>query len=199
MIQSDIFDSSDMNIKKVADIALKFTIKRLIEIFGFFVALIGILIFASLVTYSPEDPNFIFPENTEIQNILGFYGSYTSDIFLQSIGITSYFFSLTLFFTGINIFRVKEFFLIIENIFFIILYIISFSLFFSFFYTNAFELYINGNGGFVGNYLKDSFLNNIIVKNENIAFYFLLILSLFLFLMSINLTPQKLWFQIKKF
>ena len=198
MIQSDIFDSSDMNIKKVADIALKFTIKRLIEIFGFFVALIGILIFASLVTYSPEDPNFIFPENTEIQNILGFYGSYTSDIFLQSIGITSYFFSLTLFFTGINIFRVKEFFLIIENIFFIILYIISFSLFFSFFYTNAFELYINGNGGFVGNYLKDSFLNNIIVKNENIAFYFLLILSLFLFLMSINLTPQKLWFQIKK-
>ena len=35
MIQSDIFDSSDMNIKKVADIALKFTIKRLIEIFGF--------------------------------------------------------------------------------------------------------------------------------------------------------------------
>ena len=198
MIQSDIFDSSNMNIKKVADIALKFTIKRLIEIFGFFVALIGILIFASLVTYSPEDPNFIFPENTEIQNILGFYGSYTSDIFLQSIGITSYFFSLTLFFTGINIFRVKEFFLIIENIFFIILYIISFSLFFSFFYTNAFELYINGNGGFVGNYLKDSFLNNIIVKNENIAFYFLLILSLFLFLMSINLTPQKLWFQIKK-
>ena len=116
MIQSDIFDSSNMNIKKVADIALKFTIKRLIEIFGFFVALIGILIFASLVTYSPEDPNFIFPENTEIQNILGFYGSYTSDIFLQSIGITSYFFSLTLFFTGINIFRVKEFFLIIENI-----------------------------------------------------------------------------------
>ena len=198
MIQSDIFDSSNMNIKKVADIALKFTIKRLIEIFGFFVALIGILIFASLVTYSPEDPNFIFPENTEIQNILGFYGSYTSDIFLQSIGITSYFFSLTLVFTGINIFRVKEFFLIIENIFFIILYIISFSLFFSFFYTNAFELYINGNGGFVGNYLKSSFLNNIIVKNENVAFYFLLILSLFLFLMSINLTPRKLWFQIKK-
>ena len=33
------------------------------------------LLFA-LITYSPEDPNFIFPDNTEIKNLLGFQGSF---------------------------------------------------------------------------------------------------------------------------
>ena len=32
MIQSDKFDSLEMNIKKIANIAFEFTIKRLIEI-----------------------------------------------------------------------------------------------------------------------------------------------------------------------
>ena len=34
MIQSGKFDSSKMNIKKIANTALEFTIKRLIEILG---------------------------------------------------------------------------------------------------------------------------------------------------------------------
>ena len=69
MIQSDKFDSSNMDIKKLSNSALLFVIKRLIEIFGISISLIGILIFISLISYSPEDPNFIFPENTEIRNI----------------------------------------------------------------------------------------------------------------------------------
>ena len=77
MIQSDKFDSSNMDIKKLSNSALLFVIKRLIEIFGVSVSLIGILIFISLISYSPEDPNFIFPENTEIKNILGYHGSWS--------------------------------------------------------------------------------------------------------------------------
>ena len=98
MIQSDIFDSSNMNIKKLANKALEFSINRLIEISGILLMLIGILLLISLVSYSPEDPNFIFPDNTKIKNLLGFQGSYISDIFFQSIGLISYLISFTLFF-----------------------------------------------------------------------------------------------------
>ena len=199
MIQSDKFDSLKMNIKKIANIAFEFTIKRLIEIFGFCVLLIGILLFITLVSYSPEDPNFIFPENTEIKNLLGYQGSFISDLFLQSIGYISYLIPFTLVFTGINIFKDKSFFLIIENIFFIILYSFFGSLFLSFFYQDAFTLYINGNGGFVGNYLNQTFLNDIIILNINISYYSLILLIIFLFLVSINFNLQKFLNTINKF
>ena len=199
MIQSDKFDSLKMNIKKIANIAFEFMIKRLIEIFGFCVLFIGILLFITLVSYSPEDPNFIFPENTEIKNLLGYQGSFVSDLFLQSIGYISYLIPFTLVFTGINIFKNKSFFLIIENIFFIILYSFFGSLFLSFYYQDAFTLYINGNGGFVGNYLNQTFLNDIIIFNINISYYALILLITFLFLISINFNLQKFLNIIKKF
>ena len=68
MIQSDKFDSSKMDIKKIANSLLLFAVKRLIEIIGIIISLLGILLFLSLFTYSPEDPNFIFPQNTNIKN-----------------------------------------------------------------------------------------------------------------------------------
>ena len=139
-----------MDIKKTANLLLNFTINRLAEIFGLIISSAGALIFIALLSYSPEDPNFIFPDNTEIKNILGFRGSFVSDLFLQSFGLMSYLISLTLIVTGINIFRTKEFFLIIENIFFSIAYLIFGTLFLTFFYSNTFTIYINGNGGFVG-------------------------------------------------
>ena len=123
-----------MNIKKIASTTLQFTINRLIEIIGISISVIGILLLLALISYSPSDPNFIFPENTKIQNILGFHGSYISDLFFQSIGIISYLLSVTLVITGINVFRGKDLFLIIENIFYSILYCIFGSLFFDYFY-----------------------------------------------------------------
>ena len=89
-----------MNIKKIANIALEFTINRLIEILGITILFIGVLLFAALISYSPEDPNFIFPENSEIKNILGFQGSYISDLFFQSIGFIAYLIPVTFFFTS---------------------------------------------------------------------------------------------------
>ena len=107
-----------MNIKKIANDTLRFIINRIIEIAGVSISLIGVLLFLALISYSPSDPNFIFPENTKIQNILGFQGSYISDLFFQSIGAISYLISITLLITGVNIFNSKDVFLIIENIFF---------------------------------------------------------------------------------
>ncbi len=175
-----------MNIKKITNTVLQFSINRMIEIFGTFVAIIGILLLIALISYSPNDPNFIFPQNTQINNVLGFQGSYISDLFLQSIGIISYVLSVTLVITGINIFRVKDLFLIIENIFYSILYCIFGSLFFDYFYQDTFELYINGNGGFVGQYLSQSFLGNLINLQPSVLYYLLMILILGLFLISIN-------------
>ena len=92
-----------MNIKKLANNSLQFLIRRLIEIIGATTAVIGILLLIALFSYSPSDPNFIFPENTKIENILGVQGSYISDLFFQSIGVIAYLLSFTYFITGINI------------------------------------------------------------------------------------------------
>ncbi len=187
-----------MNIKKTANLLLNFTIKRLAEIFGISVLSLGILLLLALLTYSPEDPNFIFPDNTDIKNILGFKGSFLSDLFYQSLGFVSIMFSITLIITGINIFKTKVFFLIVENIFFAIIYSIFGTLFLSHFYKNTFTLYINGNGGFVGEYLDQTFFNTLISTNETIFYYLLIIVIIILFLMSINFHPVKFYQIIKQ-
>ena len=187
-----------MNIKKTANLLINFTFKRLAEIFGIVIFFAGLLLLVSLLSYSPEDPNFIFPKNTEIKNILGIRGSIISDLFFQSVGLISYLISITLVITGINILIVKKNFLIIENIFFVVIYSIFGTLFFNHYHSNAFTLYINGNGGFVGTYLSDSFLNSFISVNEGIAYYLLIIIILFLFLLSINFNPIKFYKIIKK-
>ena len=192
MIQSGKFDSSYMDIKKTANLILNFIIKRLIEIIGISISFLGILILLSLISYSPNDPNFIFPENTEINNFIGFKGSYTSDLLFQSVGQISYLIPITFIFTGISIIKSKEFFLIFENTFYIIIYCLFGSLFFTYFYEDSFTLYINGNGGFVGKYLNQIFVNNIINLNQDFIYYLLFVITILLFLISINLNLKTL-------
>ena len=175
-----------MNIKNIFEKSADFTIKRIIEIFGIILIIFSILLLLSFASYSPEDPNFIFNSEKEIENILGFRGSYTSDIFFQSFGLISYLIPVTLIFTGIYIFRSKKIFILLRNLFYTILYIILGSFFFSFFYKETFWLTINGNGGFVGSYLNNSFLNDLTKINQIVAYYFLVIIILLIFLISIN-------------
>ncbi len=187
-----------MDIKKTANLLLNFTLKRLAEISGIMIFSVGILLFIALFSYSPEDPNFIFPKDTKIKNLLGFQGSFISDLFFQSFGFIAYLISFTYIITGINIFRLKEFFLIIENTFIAVLYTIFGTLFLSYFYSDAFTLYINGNGGFVGNYFRQTFLTSIILINETLIYYVLIILVISLFLLSINFHPIKFYNSIIK-
>ena len=187
-----------MNIKKTANLLLNFTLKRLAEIFGILVSLMGVMLFLALITYSPNDPNFIFPENTKIENLMGFQGSFISDLFFQSVGLVSYLIPLTFIITGINILKSKDFFLFIENNFFTTLYLIFGALFFNYYYSDSYSLYINGNSGFVGEYLNQSFLGHIISINENISFYILILIIIIFFLISINFNPKKFFEFIKK-
>ena len=188
-----------MNIKKLLTTAYDFVIKKLIEIFGFILIGLGILLLIALSSYSPNDPNFIFDTDTQIKNFLGFKGSFVADLFLQSIGIISFLIPATLIFTGINIFILKNLFLLIENIFYSIIYSIISTLFFGYFYLHGFTLYIHGNGGFVGKYLNQTFLKNLIQSNENIFYYILIIIIILFFLLSINFNTKKIFFSIKKF
>ena len=99
-----------MNINSLLNKTIDFTTKRVAELIGLLLVFLSILLLISLISYSPEDPNFIFPENTEIKNFLGHRGSFISDIFFQSIGLISFLISLTIFFTGINLFKKKKIF-----------------------------------------------------------------------------------------
>ena len=180
-----------MNIKKTANLLLNFATKRIAELLGILISIGGVLLFIALMTYSPDDPNFIFPKDKEIKNLLGFNGSFVSDLFFQSIGLISYLVSITFILTGINIIINKKFFLIIENIFFAVLYSLLGTLFLSYFYLNNFSLYINGTGGFVGIYLTKTFLNSVIQFNESIFFYSFIIVILFLFLICIFIKSCK--------
>ena len=163
-----------------------FCIKRLAELIGLSLITISILLLISLLSYSPEDPNFIFPENTIVKNLMGLKGSYVSDLFYQSFGLISILIPITYFFTGINILISKTFLIIIENTFFIVIYTFFGCLFFTAFHEKSFWLIINGNNGFLGNLFEDNFILTAVNTNQEVAYYFLIILISLVFLKSIN-------------
>ena len=175
-----------------------FCINRIAEFVGLFIISISIFLIISLATYSPEDPNFIFPESTVIENLMGSKGSFISDLLFQSFGLIAILIPFTFFFTGIKIFLSKKFLIIIENIFFTILYIIFGCLFFQAFSEKSYWLIINGNDGFVGNIFSDTFLLNFITKTEKFSFYVLIFLTSVLFLKSINFRINYIFVLLKK-
>ena len=187
-----------MEIKKILENTSNFVTKRLIELFGVLILILSVFLLISLLSYYPEDPNFIFPQNTEINNILGFRGSVVSDLFFQSIGLISILVSTTFFITGINIIRTKKLILILQNPFYLILYVILGSLFFAVYYPESFLLNIHGNGGFVGKQLSKTFLVSFINLNKQISYYLLVISIGILFLISINLNIYWFFNLIKK-
>ena len=188
-----------MNINNLLNKTIDFTTKRVAELIGLILIFLSILLLISLISYSPEDPNFIFPENTEIKNILGHRGSFISDIFFQSIGLISFLISLTIFFTGISLFRKKKFLIIFENLFYTVIYSLFGSLFFATYHSNSYWLPINGNGGFVGKFLENTFFSSLINLNEKISYYILFLISLIVFLLSVNFSIKFFFNLIKNF
>jgi S-DNA-T family DNA segregation ATPase FtsK/SpoIIIE len=175
-----------MEIKKLANDSLHFIIRRFIEIFGICLIIISLFLLFSLISYSPEDPNFIFPKDTQIKNLLGINGSIISDIFLQSFGFISFIVPVSLFFTGVNIVKSKESLLFINNLFYIIVYIFLGSVFFSHFYQESFWLNVNGNGGFLGKYFQQYLLSSTVSSSSKIVYYLFLLFIINFFLLSIN-------------
>jgi|TARA_B100001540_G_scaffold162066_1_gene143410 S-DNA-T family DNA segregation ATPase FtsK/SpoIIIE len=164
-----------------------FIYKRVIELLALSLLFLAITLIFALFSYSATDPNFIFPDNTEISNWVGFRGSVVSDILLQSVGIISFLIPISYLFNSLIIFNEKKLKKLLDCTFFIILYSISGSLFFNLYFNNSFWLPINGHGGFVGEYLgKISLVESIRFKN-NFLYYFLIFTTLFLFIISLNI------------
>ena len=163
-----------------------FIIKRLAELIGIFLIIASILLFICLISYSPEDPNFIFPENKDIKNLLGFRGSFIADIFFQSIGIISLLIPFSLFFTGLSVTINKKLINIIENIFFIILYIVVATFFFGIFHKETYWLIINGNNGFVGDLMSETIIADFLNINKSVSYYLLIFFIFLFFLLSSN-------------
>ena len=175
-----------MDFKKSIEKIKDFSLKRLVEFIGLIILISAILILLSLISYNPNDPNFIYPENQEINNILGINGSITADFLLQSVGIVAYCLPISLIFLSFSILFNKNLILIVNCLFYIICYSVIGTIFLSQFYKEAYFLIINGYGGYVGNYFYNEIFFKIVNLNAEISYYALLSIFIILFLISIN-------------
>ncbi len=161
---------------------------RLIELLGASLVLVSIFLLASIVSYSPSDPNFIYtPENTEIKNIGGFYGSVISDFLLQSLGLISIFLVFNFFYWGIKLTTQKVINNLITKTFFIFAYIIFGTAVLNIFYNDSFWLIDNGNGGFVGREINKNIYYFAPIMENQYVIYTLILLSIIFFILSLNI------------
>jgi len=167
---------------------------RLIESFGLLLILVSFFLLASIATYSPSDPNFIYsPENTQIKNIAGFYGSVISDFLLQSIGLISILIIINFFYWGLKIVVNKKINNFITRIFYTLIYIIFGTTVLNSFYNDSFWLIDNGNGGFVGRSIRENiYYFSPVIENEYVIYgFFLLTIIFFILSLSIKLDEIK--------
>ena len=161
---------------------------RLIELIGFLLILISIFLLVSIVSYSPSDPNFIYtPENTEIKNIGGFYGSVISDFLLQSLGLISIFLVINFFYWGVKLTTEKIISNFITKIFFTLIYIVCGTTILNIFYNDSFWLIDNGNGGFVGHEINKNIYYFAPIMENQYVIYSLILLTIIFFTLSLNI------------
>ena len=165
-----------------------FVKNRLIELFGILLILFSIFLFASIISYSPEDPNFIYTqENIQIKNIGGFYGSVISDFLLQSIGLMSVLIAFNIFFWGFKFTLNKKITNFISRIFFTLIYVISGTTFINISFNDSFWLIDNGNSGFIGRIIKENIYSFINLIENQYLIYCLILLTIVFFVLSLNL------------
>jgi len=161
---------------------------RLIETFGIILVIFSIFLLATIVSYSPSDPNFIYSiENTKINNIGGFYGSVASDFLLQSFGLISIFLVLNFCYWGLKLISKKTINNFITKIFFTLIYTVFGTTVLNIYYSDSFWLIDNGNGGFVGRTIKENiYYFTPLIENEYVI-YSLILLTILFFILSLSI------------
>ena len=125
--------------------------KRTFELLGLFLILTGIALALSFITYTPNDPSFIYgTTNIEVENFFGIYGSSVADFLLQSFGLISFLLLFNFILWGIKLIFKKEIKKFILKLFLIAAYLTLGSIFVYLTFNNSFWLIDNGNAGFVG-------------------------------------------------
>ena len=156
--------------------------KRTLELIGLVLIIVSVSLFISFITYSPNDPSFVYGEkNLATNNFLGKYGSFISDFLLQSFGLTSFLLILTFISWGVSLIFKKEIKLLIIKSLFIILYLILGSTFIYITYNNSFWLIDNGNSGFLGQIVFDFINTYLPLINHKFSGFFLFGLTVVFF------------------
>jgi len=173
---------------KTLDILVKFLNRRIIELAGVVFITASVFLFLSITTYSPNDPNFLYtPENAIIKNLMGSKGSFVSDFLLQAIGLVSFLFITNFLVWGLSLTIKKSIKNFLPKIFFTIAYILCGTTFISIYNYNSFWLIDNGNSGFVGRIINESFYNLVTFENNYYITLPLFFLTIIFFSFSIDL------------
>ena len=161
---------------------------RAIELMGLSLIFIALLLAASFLSYSPNDPTIIYGANPiKINNLLGIYGGIVADFLLQSIGLTSFFVLITVTLWGINLIVKKELKKIKFKIFYLFLYILFTCILIYLTYNNSFWLIDNGNSGFVGQILYNKIINIFPFIQHDYTIFVLIVLSAVFFALASNI------------
>ena len=171
-----------------------FVKNRLTELSGVLLILANFFLLASIISYSPSDPNFIYiGENAVIKNIGGFYGSVVSDFLLQSIGLISFLVIFTAIIWGFKLISEKKIINFISKIFYTLIYIIFGTTFINVSNNNSFWLIDNGNSGFVGEIIKENIYSiTTLIENQYVV-YTLIFLTIVFFILSLNLRTNEIY------
>jgi len=174
------------------DSLTNFLKKRTFELLGLVLILMGIALAISFVTYTPDDPSFIYGDtNIEVKNFLGIYGSSIADFLLQSFGLASFLLLANFLFWGINLLINKELKKIILKLFLVIAYLTFGSVFIYLTFNNSFWLIDNGNSGFVGE-ISYNFIKEIVPWiNTKYALFVLFFLTITFFIFSSDIDIKK--------
>src|SRR4029077_16847122 len=133
--------------------------RRLNEIVGFLLLSLGLVMLLSLVSYHTQDPSFDTAAASRPLNLVGYPGSYLSDLFFQTFGATAFLFPLLAFLLSWKWIRSEELEAGGIKIFGSILLTLAISAAFSFVPFHLFDgtIRIGGTLGLViANYLVDS-------------------------------------------
>ena len=161
---------------------------RIIQLLGVSLIFASIFLLISIISYSPSDPNFIYtPENTEIKNVGGFYGSVISDFLLQSFGLISILLVTNFFYWGIKLIAEKIITNLLKKIFYVLIYLIFGTAVLNIFYNDSFWLIDNGNGGFVGQALKENIYYFTPLIENQYAVLGLSFLTVIFFILSLGI------------
>jgi len=164
--------------------------KRTFELLGLVLILTGVALAVSFLTYTPEDPSFIYGDSSvEIKNYFGIYGSSIADFLLQSFGLASFLLLANLIFWGLSLLIRKEIKKILLKLFFVITYLTLGSIFIYLTFNNSFWLIDNGNSGFVGE-IGYNFISDLMPWVDNkysLFFIFFLTITLFIFSSDISI------------
>ena len=174
--------------------------KRTFELIGLILILTSLGLTLSFITYSPEDPSFIYGDSSiEIQNFLGIYGSSVADFLLQSFGLASFLLLANFLFWGVNLLINKEIKRLVLKLFFVVSYLTLGSVFIYLTFNNSFWLIDNGNSGFVGE-ICFNFINNLYPGVDNqYSLFLLFFLTLISFIFSADLNIKAILFNLINF